>query len=189
MGTDKASLDWGGLPLGVAVADRLAGWFDEVIVSADHPGPFAGGPYRVVPDPVPGVGALGGLHGALSGAGNEWLFLTACDMPYLQEALIRRLWEMRSGWDAVVPVQEKGKEPLCAFYSRACLAPAAQAIAAGERQIGSFLTGIRLRAVLPSEWMEADPEGRSFRNLNTMEAYRAAVEAMALERGERAGGE
>jgi molybdopterin-guanine dinucleotide biosynthesis protein A len=172
MGRDKASLPWRGRPLGVFVAERLAAWFEAVIVAADRPGPFAGTPFPVVPDRYPGLGTLGGLHGALAASPRDWVFLAACDMPFLVEGLARRLWTFTEGHDAVVCRREGRFEPLGAFYHRRCLGAAARALEAGERRVVSFFEAVRVREVEEAEWRDADPAGDSFRNLNTPDAYR-----------------
>jgi len=175
MGRDKASLPWGEVPLGLFVADRLSAWFEEVIIASNREMPFRGGPFRVVADAFPGKGALGGLHGALSAVRRDWMFLVACDMPFIVEDLVRRLWSLHEGFDAVVASKPEGLEPLCAFYARCCLDPAARALQANKRRVAAFFHEIRLRQVAPGDWSRADPEGRSFVNINTPEEYTRAL--------------
>jgi molybdopterin-guanine dinucleotide biosynthesis protein A len=40
-------------------------------------------------------------------------------MPFVRPELIQALWRARSGRQAVVPVWEGKRQPLCAFYSQA----------------------------------------------------------------------
>lgn len=171
MGRDKASLPWGDVPLGIFVARRLSAWFEEVIVSSDRPGPFEGSAFRRVPDVHGGAGTLGGLHGALSAARTEWLFLTACDMPFVREGLVRFLWGLKAGADAIVPVTADGPEPACAYYSARCLEPASRSLEAGRFRVISFFEEVRVRFVAEAEWAAHDPRGESFVNLNTPGEY------------------
>lgn len=171
MGRDKAALPWRGEPLGIFVARRLEGWFAETLVSSDRPGVFAGARWRTVPDRFPGGGALAGLHGALSAAARPWIFLTACDMPFVREALVRGMWDLREGFDVVVPLCGGLPEPLCAFYAKECLAAAAGALEQGRRRVVSFFEAVRVRRVPEEGWRPFDPEGASFANLNTPEEY------------------
>ena len=55
---------------------------------------------------------------ALTHAKTEWLFLAACDLPFITADLIGRLCSLLSGdADAVVPIQSDGiVQPLCALY-------------------------------------------------------------------------
>lgn len=172
MGEDKASLPWRGEPLGLWVARRLSEWFDEVVVSADDPGVFAGGPWRIVPDEFKGGGVLAGLHGSLLASSKPFVFMSACDMPFIVEDLVRFLWSLTDGSDVVIPFSAEGPEPLCAFYSRSCLDPAARALSKGERRVISFFDEVRVRRVEEAEWRRFDRAGDSFLNINTPGDYR-----------------
>jgi molybdopterin-guanine dinucleotide biosynthesis protein A len=171
MGRDKASLPWGGVPLGVFVARKLETWFEEVIVSSSRPGPFAGLPYRIAPDRFRDAGTLAGLHGSLEAARRDWVFLTACDMPFVREALVRLLWSMRDGADIVACRWDEYLEPLCALYATTCLDPVRRALESGERRVFSFFDAVEVRFLDEAVWRQADPEGLSFRNINTPEEY------------------
>jgi molybdopterin-guanine dinucleotide biosynthesis protein A len=151
----------------------MAPWFEELAISAEPSPAFAGGPYPVRPDLFPGCGALGGLHAALEASRFPWIFVAACDMPFVVEALVRLLWSRREGHDAVVPTVAGRWEPLCAFYARPCAGPARRALERGERRLAAFFPAVRVRKVEEAEWRAADPAGASFRNLNTPEDYRA----------------
>ncbi|HKP70997.1 MAG TPA: molybdenum cofactor guanylyltransferase [Pyrinomonadaceae bacterium] len=63
-------------------------------------------------------GPLGGLHAALANASSPWIFLLACDYPFVSKELITLLGEkIADDVGAVVPEQDDGRlQPLCAFY-------------------------------------------------------------------------
>ena len=63
-------------------------------------------------------GPLGGLHAALSYAKTPWIFLLACDYPFVSAELIQLLaGRLVDNCGAVVPIQPDGRtQPLCAFY-------------------------------------------------------------------------
>ncbi len=69
-------------------------------------------------DIYPDRGAIGALHAALNNARSEWIFVLACDFPFVSAELIRLLAKrLSAGHDAVVPVSANGRlQPLCAFY-------------------------------------------------------------------------
>src|SRR2546427_4845411 len=46
---------------------------------------------RLVRDIVPGCGPLGGLHAALTAARGDFVFVVACDMPYVTAAFADHL--------------------------------------------------------------------------------------------------
>lgn len=66
-----------------------------------------------------GRGPVGGLHAALADAQSRWIFLLACDYPFVSAELIRLLAnEISAGAGAIIPEQHDGRlQPLCAFYN------------------------------------------------------------------------
>ena len=120
-GIPKGLLRVQGEPI-VARALRLFdGLFAEAFVVANEPAPYEAFGAPLVADLVPGKGAPGGLHAALSAARTEWIFTAACDMPFLAEDPIAALAAERGGAPAVAVMWRGRLEPLHAFWSRACL--------------------------------------------------------------------
>ncbi len=72
-------------------------------------------------DVIEGRGPLGGLYTALTHASADWVFLVACDLPFVTRDLITNLSRYTNGeyesFGAIVPEQPDGRlQPLCAFY-------------------------------------------------------------------------
>jgi molybdopterin-guanine dinucleotide biosynthesis protein A len=88
----------------------------------------AGGPF--IFDLIPDRGPLGGLHAALAYARTPWIFVLACDYPFVTSELIRFLTDKVSdNCGAVVPKQDDGRlQPLCAFYKTEAARPLVQEI-------------------------------------------------------------
>lgn len=85
---------------------------------------LAGG--RFIFDLVPDRGPLGGLHAALADVQKPWIFVLACDYPFVSADLIRLLADNVSDeYGAIVPEQYDGRlQPLCAFYRTEIARPA-----------------------------------------------------------------
>jgi molybdopterin-guanine dinucleotide biosynthesis protein A len=66
-------------------------------------------------------GPLGGLHAALSHAQTNWIFVLACDYPFITGELMRLLAELVTDeFGAVIPEQTDGRlQPLCTMYRTA----------------------------------------------------------------------
>ena len=124
-------------------------------------------------DRGPGRGPLEGLSVGLDAMKTEWAFLLGCDMPLVQEAVVRALWRAREEGSHVICARLRGfLEPLHAFYSKGCLEPARQALNAGERRIKSFYPLVKV-TVAEEEALRILPGyGRSFRGINTPEDLR-----------------
>jgi molybdopterin-guanine dinucleotide biosynthesis protein A len=168
-GAAKGLLRVAGEPIAARTVALFLRVFGRAIVVANDPVPYAALGAPVVPDVLPGRGAPGGLHAALSAAGTEWVFAAACDMPFLDERVIRFLGERRGGTDAVL-VRAAGRlEPLHAFWSLRCLPALERLLAAGEPSLRELARAVSARVVEEDEWRLVDPSGRSLENANTPE--------------------
>jgi molybdopterin-guanine dinucleotide biosynthesis protein A len=124
-GRDKAMAEIGGQALAERTLATLREALPEgrVTFVARNESQFAieairlGAPF--IFDLIEGRGPLGGLHAALADACSSWIFVMACDYPFVTPAFIRLMSEMVSDeYGAVVPVQREGRmQPLCAFYN------------------------------------------------------------------------
>ncbi|HEV2237538.1 MAG TPA: molybdenum cofactor guanylyltransferase [Ktedonobacterales bacterium] len=174
MGHDKAALMLGGRPLLAWVVEVLRAAFAEVAVigplerAALVPG------VSIVRDEYPGQGPLGGIATALAHSGGGRIFVAACDMPFLDPALVRYLAELAPEAAAVVPRSVRGIEPLCGCYGPACLPVARALLARGELALLGLLGALPTRIVAPAEWQVYDRSGRSLLNVNTPEDWAAA---------------
>ncbi len=168
-GIPKGLLAVGGEPIAARSLRLLRALFADALLVANDPAPYAALGARVVPDLLPGKGAPGGLHAALSAAGTEWVFAAACDMPFLSTEAIRFLAARRGGWDAVL-VRAAGRlEPLHAFWSRRCLPELDRLLRAGDPSLRQLAAAVRARVVEEPEWRTVDPDGRALANVNTPE--------------------
>lgn len=128
MGQDKANLMLGGHTLLQHMISIVQPLFAEVLVSTRK--------IRVncdlqqVYDNPAHAGPLAGLAAGFKLAKTPWLFVVACDMPFITPQLIARLAEYREHVDAVVPVFQDHPQPMAAYYSQHAQ-PAVQKILAG----------------------------------------------------------
>lgn len=172
MGRNKALLPFRGAPLIEAVYRRLARLFPEVLVVTNSPDDYPFLPCRMIPDLFPGMGAFAGLHSAVAHARHDRVFVVACDMPYLNAAVVRHLCSLNGDAAAVVPVNDSGLlEPLHAVYGRQSLAVMEELLASGERSILALFPRVPTRRVGRDELAHLDPELSSFTNVNTPADY------------------
>ncbi len=188
MGSDKALLPYRGGRFIETIHRGMAALFEEVLVVTNSPEALDFLPCRKVPDLIPGMGALSGIHSGLRHSEAPRVFAVACDMPFLDASLIRHMVSGAEGCDVVVPEGPAGLEPLHAVYSRTALGPMEEALRAGEGRIVSFFDRVRVRKVGREEVARFDPEFRSFRNINTPEDYFRFREAGRPGRPAKRGG-
>ena len=62
-------------------------------------------------------------------------------------------------------------QPLHALYGRRCITAIEEQLQAGRKRIVSFFPLVNVRELGAEHWQESDPEGLSFRNINTPEEY------------------
>lgn len=177
MGEDKSRLSLGGRTFVETSAGSLRAVAARVSAVSSRAGAESHG-LPIVEDLRAGLGALGGLHAALTSCRAEWAAVVACDLPFVTGELLSHLASMRSDeTDAVVPVQEDGRvQPLCALYrARACVGHVEAMIHAGELRPRVLLSRVRARLVAFEELRGLAGAARFFLNVNTPEDYALAL--------------
>ena len=177
MGQDKALMPFLGRPLIARQVERLRPLGAKIVVITNRPADYTFLNLPLFPDDAPGQGLLVGLRTALTIVGTELLAVVACDMPFLQPALLlaQRDLLLREAVDVVIPRSPHGPEPLHMLYRRAaCLPAIAAAIQAGERRVISWLPAVRAREMTVEEVAAIDPAFSSFINVNTPEEFQQA---------------
>ena len=92
--------------------------FAEIVVVAAPEQELPALPAKIVRDEVAYQGPVGGIYYGLRAVGGEFSFVTSCDAPFLNSALISYLTGQISDYDVVVPFWEERYQPLHAVYRR-----------------------------------------------------------------------
>ena len=151
------------------VMDRLAILSTEIIiVTADgEPMPCTSAvTIKTVSDVYPGKGPLAGIYSGLKASTSPRAIVVGCDMPFLSVGLLDYMSRISSTFDVIVPRIEDKMEPLCAVYSRSCLAPIQGLLEQNELRINELFTMVRVRYIGEDEINRFDPEHLSFFNVN-----------------------
>ena len=120
-GSNKALTEVGGLPVIKRVADTMVPLFCETILITNSPDDYSFLDLPMYQDIIKGIGPLGGIYTGLSHIKNNTAFFAACDMPFLNQDLIKYMIDMSQDYDITVPRQKKFSEPLHAIYSKSCI--------------------------------------------------------------------
>jgi molybdopterin-guanine dinucleotide biosynthesis protein A len=176
MGQAKALLLFDGEPLITHIARALKRMFAEIVVVAAPEQELPALPVNIVRDEVAYQGPVGGIYYGLRAAGGKFCFVTSCDAPFLNGALISYLTAQISGYDVVVPYWEGRYQPLHAVYRRSLLPLVKQQLERSELRPIYLFDKIRTRKVVEQEINALDPEGLSFLNMNTPQDYQAALQ-------------
>ncbi len=176
MKRDKALLEVGGAPLLVRTARQLESVVGAPSVVGD-PAAYRSFALPVIADDWPGAGPLGGIATALRVSDAPWNLVVACDLPYLTSDWLHFLVAraVASAADAVLPLNVKGAEPLCAMYHKRGEPAIRAALESGIRKVTDGLQNIRVETIAPAEWKAFDSEGLLFKNMNLPRDYEEAV--------------
>lgn len=196
MPVPKAFIEVGGKKIVERNLNILKQLFNEIFIITNEPESYA---YLGVPllgDVYDIRGPMTGIFTALLNASNQWVFISACDMPFIKKGLIEYMASKRDNHDAVIPKSPTSHSPRCgliqtlatgnfrgvtgemrgdymeplfAFYSRRLLVSMEKNILTGKRGIKDFLSDKRVQYVKVKEIKKIDPELRLFINLNTPE--------------------
>jgi molybdopterin-guanine dinucleotide biosynthesis protein A len=184
----KALAPVGGHAIIVRVLRSLREVLTDVILIANDAEAYQSVDLHSRPDRIPGLGALGGLHSALTWAheeGRAGILAVACDMPFVSSNLLRHVLEVASAEstaDVVIPESgsRRGLEPLCAYYSVRCLPAIETAMRQGDSRMIGFHSQVNVRRIPLAEVRQfGDPE-TLFMNVNTPEE-RVLAERIAQE--------
>jgi len=171
LGRDKALETINDRYLLQQVVSRLS-FFDSniiIVTAAKRLFPYLNGYPKIimVTDTYPGKGPLGGIYTGLVTSDSVYNLVVACDMPFLNQALLRYMIQLSANFDLVVPRWDEMVEPLHAIYSKGCLAPIESLLKQGIMNIAKLFTLVKVRYVEAGEIDRFDPKHLSFFNINT----------------------
>ena len=171
LGRDKAQEIVGNRNLLQWVVSQLNLFNSDIIVVTVDDKPFPqliGYPrLRIVADVYPGRGPLGGIYTGLAVSNTLCNLVVACDMPFLNQALLHYMIQLSVGFDLVVPRVGDLVEPLHAVYSKNCLVPIERLLNQGNLRVSTLFDLVKVRYVEADEIDSFDPKHLSFFNVNT----------------------
>ncbi|MFH2012285.1 MAG: molybdenum cofactor guanylyltransferase [Pseudomonadota bacterium] len=169
MGTNKAFLKINGQRMIDQTVDLFKNIFDEIILVTNSPQEYLYLNVRIVTDLIPGKGALGGLYTGLFFASSQHIFVTACDIPFLNREFIDYMISKVDNFDVLVPHSIGGLEPLHAIYSKTCIRHIEALLELNDLKITNFYPKVRLKEIGFKETLSFDPKQSLFFNLNVPE--------------------
>ena len=173
---EKALMMINGKPLVTYLIKILEKVVDEIIISVRDkaqgellnsmlPG------YTYAYDGFENTGPLAGILSGLTLCRNELCFIAACDMPFINENVVKMLFSMSEAYDAAIPRWEDGfLEPLHAVYRcKSMIRESRKAIELGENIILAPIFRINVNYMSIETIRKIDPELRTLININTPE--------------------
>lgn len=175
MGKNKAFIEINGRRNVDIIIELFKKLFKEVIVVTNSPLEYLSLDTCIVTDLLPGKGSLGGIYTGLFYSSSFHSFVAACDMPFIQEKVVKYLMDRRDNFDVIIPSLKEGLQPLCCIYSKRCLTPILNLIKADNFKIIDLFPPVKVKEILQEEIQIFDPKLKSFSNINTPEDLKRAI--------------
>lgn len=164
MGVDKGLIVWKGKPFAQYSIEALRPFCDHILIITGN-SEYARFGLPLVKDEYPNIGPMGGLHAGLKASNSKHHIVLSCDMPLVDEEIIRLLLTGSKNCQAVVPAVDNKIIPVCAYYHSSALPLLEKEIRASLHKTVLFLKRLRFK-----ELQTDDPElKKKFFNINTFE--------------------
>lgn len=154
------------------LTDSLRDVTDEIIIVARNPEQCrrfdALRDIRCIADIRQGIGPIGGLHAGAVAAKGDLLFVSACDMPCIEKAVVSYLFDTIGTADAAIPSWNADMlEPLHAVYRRDVLLRYLENHE--SYSLRPMIRSFNTRYVPVEELRRFDPSLHTFTNINKLE--------------------
>jgi molybdenum cofactor guanylyltransferase len=183
-GKNKAFINFGNRRVIDNIYDVFRSVFDEIILVTNQPMAYLEWDVNIVTDIYPHRSSLTGIHTGLFYAHTPFIFVTACDTPFLKQEMVETVVsQIEPGAAVVIPETADGTEQLCAAYSKTCLSLMERQIIERRFQIKKMFRKVRVKKIPETLLKQVDPELMSFFNINTAEDYSIAKQWLEQNQG------
>ncbi len=180
-GKNKAFVEINGVRIFNKIHDTLKALFDEIILITNNPLEYIEYDLMIGSDIFPYRSSLTGIHAGLFYSTQPFVFMTACDTPFLKKELVETIVDsIDPRFDLVMPQTSAGSEPLCAVYSKKCMEKIEHHLGRQQFRIKKVFRKDRIKIVSEKKLKQNDPDLISFFNVNSSEDL-AQAEIMAAE--------
>ena len=168
IGTDKALLKLDGQTLIERAVSTLRPYTGDPIIITSASDKYKFLNLSVYSDIIANAGPLGGISTALEKSNTTHCLVLACDLPFVSGQLIKILCDRSLTHDIVVVDAGHGVEPLCAVYSKRCLASIRKQLDSGQYRVTNFYHYVDVKVIYLEQLNKIFiPE--TLLNINTLE--------------------
>lgn len=167
-GRNKAFFELNGRRIIDPIVDVFHAIFDDILIVTNTPLAYLDYDVTLVADVFSARSSLTGIHAGLVYAQNPYIFVAACDTPFIQKEIIELvLSRIHPDAVAVMPETPSGTEPLLAAYATSALPVVERSLAQKKFKIKSVFNKMRVIKISRERILEKDPALKSFFNINT----------------------
>ena len=147
MGQNKALMEYNNNTLIGRISKEFKGSY-EVLVSAAERGIYEELKLKVVYDEHRSIGPIEGIRRVLMNASEDYVFVCAADMPFVNREIAEYIAEfISSDYDCYVVADEERLHPLCAIYSKKVLPVIEELIAKGRYKLTDIFKAVRTKYI------------------------------------------
>lgn len=167
MGKNKALLEYESSTFIGHLIDEFKN--SEVIISSSGQKEYEKFELKTVSDENKDIGPIEGIRQILKASSEDYVFVCACDMPFVTSKIADYIAEfISSDYDCYVIADEDRIHPLCAIYSKRILPVIEKLIANGDYKLRLILDSTRTKYISLENTVFGK---RIVRNVNTKDEY------------------
>lgn len=171
---DKAELTYRGETFLTGLYKRLKPYTDQLIISE---GKLTNRDYHeeakdaiFVKDIYEDCGPMAGLYSGLLACKEDYLYVTACDLPNMEIYLYQYLMQFdKEQYDAIIPTWDERMQPLAGVYKKRIIDQVKEQLESGDNTMKHLLRNLSVCLV---EVGESRLLCNMLENVNTMEEYK-----------------
>ncbi|MBK6329677.1 MAG: molybdenum cofactor guanylyltransferase [Bacteroidetes bacterium] len=164
MGLDKGLIELHGKPIIGYIIDAVKQLTNDItiITSNDNYKQFK---LPIIEDVYKNMGPASGIDTALHDAKNEWVFITSCDMPFVDAMSIKHLVTLCQHHEITLAKNKHQIEPMFACYKKSCKDKWRSMLLQNNYKLSDFINQFDTNFVHADEFLGVNP--RLFLNINT----------------------
>lgn len=171
-GSNKALAEMAGIRLIDRATRTMGRIFSNIVLSSNTPEEYRYLNLPIYEDLIKDLGPIGGIYTALKSITDNAAFFVACDMPFLNEKLIRHMIEVCADYDVVVPRMDWKIEALHSLYTKNCIPVIEKSISSNDYKTMNIFKKVNTRYIDEEELKIFDPDLQSFINVNRPQELR-----------------
>lgn len=173
MGEDKGMISLHDKPIVSYIIEEIKKITDDItIITANEK--YRQFNLKTVEDIYQDRGPAGGIDTALQDAKNDLVFITSCDMPFVNEKSVSILMEQCTGREITLVKNENYIEPMFAVYAKKCKDNWRELLLNGTLKLSDYFSHFDTNFVNADEFLNSNPY--LFLNINTpQDLLKAAI--------------
>lgn len=163
MGTDKGLIELNGASFMARIIRAVEPFVNKIVIVSNDPN-YDVFNLKRVSDIIPDAGPLAGIFSGLFYSESEVNLVLSCDVPLINETVLKTLID---GYDPkmdVIQLQSQGKTmPLIALYKKHCMHACLESLKKGERRLTQVVEQMKTKTIILDSSLEP-----LVRNINTV---------------------